>query len=248
MCAFPVVPALLLLGGVLGRRCARSVCDVACTVSWASWLLFTGVLAPCVVFRVRRPGPPGSSSPPCTPCARCCVHGFLAPAYRRARSVCGVAGAVSCAAWFPFTGVHALRVLLHARCLGPLGSCYTGVPVCVLCSVFGCKSSCHSCPALHRRTGPLAPRDNHSLAEGHWIFSVYCLAYGFLCLGALCCVYGVLGPSALVHRCARVVCGVVCAASWASWLLVTGARARCVLLACFLSRSLILACSCACSP
>ena len=30
-----------------------------------------------------------------------------------------------------------------------------------------CKSSCHGCPALHRRTGPVAPRDNHSLAKGH---------------------------------------------------------------------------------
>ena len=30
-----------------------------------------------------------------------------------------------------------------------------------------CKSSCHSCPALHRKAGPVAPRDNHSLAEGH---------------------------------------------------------------------------------
>ena len=29
------------------------------------------------------------------------------------------------------------------------------------------KSGCHGCPALHRRTGPLAPHDNHSLAEGH---------------------------------------------------------------------------------
>ena len=34
-----------------------------------------------------------------------------------------------------------------------------------------CKSSCHICPALHRRAGPLAPRDNHSLAEGH-LFSL----------------------------------------------------------------------------
>ena len=33
-----------------------------------------------------------------------------------------------------------------------------------------CKSSCHGCPALHRRAGPLAPRDNHSLAEGHFFF------------------------------------------------------------------------------
>ena len=30
-----------------------------------------------------------------------------------------------------------------------------------------CKSGCHGCPALHCRTGPLAPHDNHSLAEGH---------------------------------------------------------------------------------
>ena len=30
-----------------------------------------------------------------------------------------------------------------------------------------CKSGCHGCPALQCRTGPLAPHDNHSLAEGH---------------------------------------------------------------------------------
>ena len=33
-----------------------------------------------------------------------------------------------------------------------------------------CTSSCHGCPALHRRAGPLAPRDNHSLAESHFFF------------------------------------------------------------------------------
>ena len=44
----------------LGHRCARSVCGVVCTVSWAPWLLFTGVHASCVVVRVRCPGPPGS--------------------------------------------------------------------------------------------------------------------------------------------------------------------------------------------
>ena len=38
-----------------------------------------------------------------------------------------------------------------------------------------CKSSCHSCPTLHRRTGPLAPRDNHTLAEGHWFCSDRCI-------------------------------------------------------------------------
>ena len=34
-----------------------------------------------------------------------------------------------------------------------------------------CKSSCHSCPALHRGAGPVAPCDSHPLAEGH----LFCL-------------------------------------------------------------------------
>ena len=37
-----------------------------------------------------------------------------------------------------------------------------------------CESSCHSCPALHRRTIPLTPRDNHTLAEAHWFCSDRC--------------------------------------------------------------------------
>ena len=41
--------------------------------------------------------------------------------------------------------------------------------------MYGCKSSCHISPVFHRRTGPLAPRDNHSLAEGHWFFRDHCL-------------------------------------------------------------------------
>ena len=54
--------------GVLGHlapvhRCARLVCCVACVVSLATWLLFTGVSARCVVLRVRCPGPLGSCSP-----------------------------------------------------------------------------------------------------------------------------------------------------------------------------------------
>ena len=44
-----------------------------------------------------------------------------------------------------------------------------------------CKSGCHGCPALHRRTEPLAPPDNHSLAEGHRFGSI--LASNLL----LCC-------------------------------------------------------------
>ena len=52
--------------------------------------------------------------------------------------------------------------------------------------VYGCKNSFHSCPALHRRTGPLAPRDNHSLAEGHWFFTDYCLLSTALTLSVPC--------------------------------------------------------------
>ena len=52
--------------------------------------------------------------------------------------------------------------------------------------MYGCKSSCHSCPAWHRRTGPLAPRDNHSLAEGHRFFIVHCLLSTALTLSVPC--------------------------------------------------------------
>ena len=43
--------------GVLGHlapahRCARLVCCAVCAVSWATWLLFTGVLTLCAVFRL----------------------------------------------------------------------------------------------------------------------------------------------------------------------------------------------------
>ena len=45
--------------------------------------------------------------------------------------------------------------------------------------------------------------------------------------GLLCCVCSVLGQLALVHRCARSVCCVACAVSWATWLPFTGVRAVC---------------------
>ena len=53
-------------------------------------------------------------------------------------------------------------------------------------AVYGCKSSCHNCLALHRRTGPLAPRDNHSLPEGHWFFTDYRLLSTALTLSVPC--------------------------------------------------------------
>ena len=102
----PVCPlgVLFCVCGVLGllapvHRCARSVCCVACAVSWASWRLFTGVLARCVVLGVRCPAPPGSCSQVCPLGVLCCVCGvlgLLAPVHRCPRSVCCVACAVSC--------------------------------------------------------------------------------------------------------------------------------------------------------
>ena len=129
--------------GVLGLpapvdRCARSACGVACTASWASWLLFTGAHALRVVLRVRRPGPPGSCSPVCTFCVWCCVYGVLglpAPVHRCARSVCGVACTVSWASRLLFTGVHVLCVVVRVRCPGPPGSCSPVRTLCVWCCV-----------------------------------------------------------------------------------------------------------------
>ena len=50
-----------------------------------------------------------------------------------------------------------------------------------------CKSSCHGCPALHRRARPLAPRDNHSLAEGLFIFHVSVGGAGRALVASLVC-------------------------------------------------------------
>ena len=76
--------AALRVCSVLGRLapvhwCARAVCCVASAVSWATWLLFTGVLARCVVLRVRCPGPLGFRSPVCALCAVRVCHGWLCP-------------------------------------------------------------------------------------------------------------------------------------------------------------------------
>ena len=246
----PVCPlrALFRVCGVLGllapvHRCARSVCCSACAVSWAPWLLFTGVPAPCVVLRVRCPGPPGSCSPVCLlgvlgvrcpgppgSCSPVCplgalfrvcgVLGHLAPVHRCARSVCWVACVVSWASWLLFTGVPARCVVLRVRCPGAPGSCSPVWPLGVLCCVCGVL-------------GLLAPV--HRCAR-----SVRCFACAVcgppgscspVCpLGVLFCVCGVLGLLAPVHRCARSVCCVACAVSWASWLLFTGVPARCVVL------------------
>ena len=234
-----------LVCGVLGRLApvhprARSVCGVACTVSWASWLLFTGVHALCVVSRVRCGGPPGSCSPVCTLCVWCCVIGVLgrlAPVHRCARSVCGVACTVSWASWLLVTGVHALCLVLRVRCPGPLGSCSPLGALCVWCcaySVLGvlapvqrcARSVCGVVYAVSLASWLLFTRV-HALCV---VLCVRCPGPPGSCspvcpLCVWCCGCGVLARLAPVHRCARPVRGVVCAVSWAAWLLFTGVPA-----------------------
>ena len=226
----PVCPlgVLFCVCGVLGllapvHRCARSVCCFACAVSWASWSLFTGVPARCVVLGVQCPGPPGSCSP-VRPlgvlCCVCGVLGLLAPVHQCARSVCCFARAVSWAPWLLFTGVPARCVVLRVRCPGPTGSCSPVCPLGVLCwvsGVLGLLAPVHRCAHSVRCFACAA-----SLAT--W------LLFTGVSLGVLFCVCGVLGPLAPVHRCARSVCGFACAVSWASWLMFTGVPARSVVL------------------
>ena len=217
---------LCCVSGVRGHLapvhwCARSVCCFACAVSWASWLLFTGVPAWCVVLRVRCPGPPG----PCSPvrplgvllCV-CGVLGHLAPVHRCVRLVCCVACAVSWATWLLFTGAPAGCVVLRGRCPGPVVAfqrCARWV-CCVACAVslaswlllIGVPGPC---VALHVR----CPRPLGSCSP--------------VCpLGVLCCLCGVRGHLAPVQQCARAVRCVACAVSWATWLLFTCASAGCV--------------------
>ena len=248
----PVCPlgVLCCVCGGLGHlapvhRCARSVLCFACAVSWATWLLFTGVPARCVVLRVRCPGPLGSCSPVCPLCPLLClcgVLGHLAPVHRCARWVCCVVCAVLWATWLLFTSLPSLCVLLRLRCPGALGSCS---PVCLLgalccvCGVLGHLAPIHRCArsvfcvacamgwaTWLLFTGVPAP----SVA-----FLVRCPGPLGSCspvcpLGVLCCVCGVLGHLAPVHRCARSVCCVARRVFWAPWLLFTGVLARCAVL------------------
>ena len=195
--------ALLGVCGILGHlapvhRCAHLVRCFVGVVSWATWLLFTGVPARCVALGVRCPGPLGSCSLVCLRGLLCCVCGVLghlAPVHRCARSVCCFAAAVSSATWLLFTDVPAWGVVLRVRCPGPLGSCSR------LCVVLRVR-----CPAPLGPCSPVCP------------------------LGVLCCVCGVLGHLAPVHRCARSVRCCAGAVSWATWLLFTGVLAPGVVL------------------
>ena len=248
----PVRPlgVLLCVCGVLGHlapvhQCARSVGCVVCAVSWATWLLFTGVPARCVVLCVRCPGPPGSCSPVrplgVSLCV-CGVLGHLTPVHRCAGVVFCVECAVSWAAWLSFTDVPARWVVLRVPCTGTLGSfspvCPPGVLFCV-CGVLGHLAPVHRCarsvccaacavfwPTWLLSTGVLA----------RWVVSrVRCPGPLGLCLPVcplcvLCCVCGVLGHLAPVHWCVRLVCCAASVVSWATWLLFGRVPARCVVL------------------
>ena len=248
----PVCPlgALFCLCGVLGplapvHRCARSMRRFAFAVSWATWLLFTGVPARCVALLVGCPGPLGSCSlvsPRCLLCWVCGVLGHLAPAHQCACSVRSFACAVSSATWLLFTDVPARCVVFPVPCPGPLGFCS---PVCPLgallcvCSVLGHLAPVHRCARVVRCFA-CAP----SSATWPLLTSVpaWCVVLLVRCprrlgpcspvcpLGALFCSCGVLGHLPPVQRCARPVCCVVCAVFWAAWLLFTGVSAQCVVL------------------
>ena len=248
----PVSPlrALFCLCGVLGHlahvhRCARLVRCFTCAVSWATWLLFTGSPARCVVLRVRCPGPLGSCSPVCPLGVLCCVCGVLghlAPVHCCARSVRCFACAVSWATWLLFTGVLAWCVALCVRCPGPLGSCSPVCPLgvlCCVCGVLGHLAPVHRCARLVRCFAC-------AVSWAIWllfaavracfvVLRVRCPGLSGSCspvcpLGVLFCLCGVPGHLASVHQCARSVCCFPCAVSWATWLLFTGVPARCVVL------------------
>ena len=205
------------------HRCARSVCCVACAVSWATWLLFAGVPALCVVMCVWCPGRLGSCSPVCPLGVLCCVSGVLghlAPVHQCVRSVGCFWCAVSWATWLLFTGVPARCIALHMRYPWPLGSCSAVHPrvCCVACAVSwatwllftGVRAP--SFALLVRCAGPLGS------------CSPVCP------LGVVCSLCRVLGHLAAVHRCACSVFCFACAVFWATWLLFTGVAARCVVL------------------
>ena len=242
--------AALRVCSVLGHlapvhRCARVVCCVASALSWATWLLFTGVLARCAVLRVRCPGPLGSRSP--VPplgvlCCVCGVLGHLAPVHRCVRSVCCFACVVSWASWLLFTGVLARCVVLRVRCPGSLGSCSPVRPLgvlCCVCGVLGLVAPVHRCDHSVRCVACAVSWATWLLFTGAparcVVLRVRCPGPPGFCspvcpLGVLCCLGGVLGHLAPVHRCARWMCCVARAASWATWLLFTGAPARSVAL------------------
>ena len=225
--------ALCYVCGVLGHlapvyRCARPRWCVACGVSWAVWLLFTGVPALCVLLRVRCPGTLGSCSPVCLPevwCCVCGVLGHLAPVYRCPRSVRCVAYVVSSDSWLIFTGVPAWCFVLPVRCPGSLGSCLPECSLgalCCMCGVPGHLLPPHRCARSVRCVACAVSWATRLLFAGVPARGV---RLGVRCPGPLrpcsplcplcvvCFGCGLLGNLAPVYRCATSVRCVSCAVS-----------------------------------
>ena len=157
-----------------------------CAVSWATWLLLTGVLARCFVLCVRCPGLFGSCSPVCP------------------LGVC-VACAVSWVTWLLFSGVPARHVASHVRCPGPLGSCSPVcwlVVLCCVCGVLGHLAPVHLCACWLGCAVCAVSGATWLLFTGVFVrcflLCVRCPGPRGSCspvclLGGLCCMCGVLG-------------------------------------------------------
>ena len=199
------------------------MCCVARAVSWATWLLFTGVPARCVVLLVRCPGPLCFCSPVSPLGVLCCV--------------CGVLGHSDL-----FTCVPATCVASLVQCPGPLGSCSPVCPLaalCCVCGVMGHLAPVHRCSLSVCSVAP-------AVSWVPWLLltavPARCVVLHVQCpwplgfcaplfsLDALRCVCGVLSHLASVHRCACLVRHVWCVLSSATWLLFTAVHARCVVL------------------
>ena len=217
------------------HRCSCLVCWVACAVSLATWLLVTGVYAFCALCAVSFANWRWFTAVP-APCFSLCVRcpwplGSRSPMCR-------------------------FRVLC-VRCPWPLGSC---LPVCTLgvldcvCGVLGHLALVHRCACsvccvvcavalatwllftLHvparcvvlrvRCPWPLGPCPTMCCVDG----VLGHLAPVHRCARSVCCVYAIIGDSAPVDRCARSVCCVARAVNLASWLRFTSVTARCVVL------------------
>ena len=221
-------------------RCACSVRCFAGAVSWATWLLFTGVPARCVVLPMRCPGPLGSCAAVCPLGVLCCVCGVLghlAPVHQCARLVRCFAGAVSWATWFLFTGGPTQCVELCVRRPGLFGSCslvcLRGL-LCCVCGVLGHLVPVHRGARLVRCLASAVSWATWLLFTGEptlfVVLRVRCPGPLGSCspvcaLRPLLCLCGVLDHLAPVHRCARLACCAACAVSWTIWPLFTSVRA-----------------------
>ena len=184
---------------------------VVCVVSWATWLMFSGVplgvLCRVVVSGVPCPGQLRSCSLVCLPaafCRLCGVLGHLASVHRCAR---------------PVRCVACVRRPVRLDSLSPV--CPLGVLHCV-CRVLGhlapvprcarsvcCDASAAFCATWLPFSGVLARCFVLRVRSAGPLGSC-----SLVCpLGVLCCVCGVPGVLAPVYGCARSGCCVACAVS-----------------------------------